>query len=136
MQILSALGDKTDYTWAQSLRFFLIGATWSVVNALPPVAWAVWHNYQNYTDPVDWSLIKGMALAAVGPALTAYWLSHRNLLKLPPWFTIPPEFQPTVTTVTIERSEHTTTERTPEGTVRTLGPHTSTTTIKPAEPQS
>ena len=97
MQILSALGDKKDYTWAESLRFFVVGAGWACANALPPVLWAVWHNYQNYTDPIDWGLIQGMAIAAVGPALTAYWLSHRNLLKLPPWLNLPPEFHPVVT---------------------------------------
>jgi len=132
MQILSALGDKTEYTWAQSLRFFIIGAVWAVTASLPPVLWAVWHNYQNYTDPIDWNLIGGMALAATGPALTGYWLSHRNLLKLPPWFEIPAEFHPTKTTV--ERSEHSTvvTSETPAGTVKTeLSPHTSTTVTEP-----
>ncbi len=135
MQILSALGDKTDYTWGQSLRFFLIGAVWAVAASLPPVLWAIWHNYQNYSDPIDWNLIGGMALAAIGPALTGYWLSHRNLLKLPPWLDIPPEFHPTPSKITIERSEHTTVE-TKEipglGTVKTeLSPHTSVVTTEP-----
>ena len=131
MQILSALGDKTEYTWAQSLRFFLIGALWAVAASLPPVLWAIWHNYQNYTDPIDWSLIEGMALAAIGPALAGYWLSHRNLLKVPPWLDIPPEFRPSKTTVV--RSEHSTvvTAETDKGKVTTeLSPHTSTRVIE------
>jgi hypothetical protein len=94
MQILSALGDKTDYTWGESLKFFVLGALWAALAACGSVGWALWHNFQNYSDPIDWGLIQGIAASSMGPALAFYWQSHKNLLKLPPWFEIPAQFQP------------------------------------------
>lgn len=94
MQVFSPLGDKTDYTWQQSLKFFCIGALWAAIGSLPPVIWTVWHNYQTYSDAQDWTLNSGVAISAIGPALLGYAKSHMNLLKVPPGLEIPPEFHP------------------------------------------
>lgn len=89
-----------DYSWQQSLRFFVLGIAYATVYALLPVAVVLWHNYQNYTDPIDWSLVWQMLLAAVGPVALSYWREHKALLKVPPWFEIPDEFKPAVKQVT------------------------------------
>jgi hypothetical protein len=91
---------STNYTWQQSLRFFILGITYATVYALLPVGVVLWHNYVNYSDPVDWSLVWQMTLAAVGPAAYSYYREHKALLKAPPWFDIPPEFKPQLKQVT------------------------------------
>lgn len=102
MQIMSTgveISGK-EYTWGQSLRFFVIGALWAIGASLPPVLTALWHNYQNYNDPIDWELMRELTIASIGPALFFYWQKHKALLKLPPWLNIPEEFRPEkVTTV-------------------------------------
>lgn len=70
--------------------------------SLIPVAVVLWHNYQNYSDPTDWGLLRELVVAAVVPTAWGYWREHRALLKIPPWFDIPPEFQPV-----IKKVEHT-----------------------------
>lgn len=100
----------TDYTWSQSLRFFSLGLAYAVGYALIPIAVVLWHNYENYSDPVDWGLVWKLTLAAVGPAAFSYWREHKALLKVPPWFDIPPEFKPNIKQV--ERSVQTITPAT------------------------
>lgn len=86
--------DKADYTWQQRFRFFLIGCLWAVRAATLPVLWTIYHNWSTYSDPQDWVLVRGLILAAVIPSMRDYWESHKNLLRIPPFFDIPPEFQP------------------------------------------
>jgi len=128
MQILSALGDKTDYTWDKALLYFSIGAVKAGGYGMIPAIVAAWHNYRNYTDATDWGLVRELALTGVGMKLWNYYDEHKAYLKMPPIWAIPPEFEPTVIK---ERSAHTTTVG-PDGTV-VLSPHTSTTTINPPE---
>jgi hypothetical protein len=138
---LSALGDKTDYAWDQALWYFSIGALKACGYALVPVLVAIWHNYNNYSDPMDWGLIWKLAVSGVGLKLLSYWNEHKALLKMPPFWAIPPEFEPRIT---VEKSEHTTvqTVESPGVKVTTeLSPHTTTTVVvggtgdgtKPAE---
>ena len=109
----------TDYTWQQTWRFFIIGAIWAVGAAVLPALWIVGWNYVHYSDPIDWPLVWGAAATTAGPILYSYWVQHKNLLKLPPFFQIPPEFHPEIKTSKIEeRSPHSTeTTSTEDGTV-------------------
>ncbi len=86
----------TNYTWQQSLWFFAVGAVWAVAASLPPVLWTLWYQHQNYSDPIDKTMLKGLVLTAIVPALVGYWQKHKALLKVPPYFVIPPEFHPGV----------------------------------------
>lgn len=102
MQISSAgvQVGSSNYTWQQSLRFFILGITYATVYALLPVGVVLWHNYVNYSDPIDWGLVWQMTLAAIGPAAYSYYREHKALLKAPPWFSIPDEFKPQMKQVT------------------------------------
>ncbi len=83
-----------DYTWQESMRFLAIGMSYAVAYALIPVAVVLWHNYENYSDPVDWRLIGKLLIATVGTAVFGYWREHKALFKIPPFLDIPPEFRP------------------------------------------
>lgn len=85
-----------DYTWQQTWRFFILGLLYTVLYALIPVAVVLQHNYQNYADPVDWGLVWKLVAAAAGPAAYGYYREKRALLKIPPFFQIPPEFNPDI----------------------------------------
>ena len=97
MKIWAPIGDKRNYTWQQSLRFFCIGALWAMLTATLPVVWAAYHNWKNYADPIDWDLLRDIAVASAVPALVSYGKAHRNLLKIPPFLELPPEFAPNTT---------------------------------------
>lgn len=99
----------TDYTWQQSLRFFIIGALWAAGASLPPVAWTFYHNYKHHSGMVDWEFLRGLVASSVGPPLLLYWQKHKALLKMPPWLTVPPEFHPEIrSTTTEEHGPHST----------------------------
>ncbi len=135
MQILSAIGDKTDYTWDQALRYFIIGALKACAVGSIPAIIAAWHNYRNYTDDTDWGLVWELAGTGVSLKFWDYYEKHKAYLKMPPFWAIPAEFEPTK--VTIERSEHTTVQtQLPDGTVKTeISPHTSTKIIEAEKQQ-
>ncbi len=98
MQITSAGVEVsgTTYTWQQSLWFFAVGAVWAVAAAMPPALWTIYYNYTHYEDPIDPTLMKGLVISTITPALAGYWQKHKALLKMPPYFIIPPEFHPGV----------------------------------------
>jgi hypothetical protein len=132
---LSSTPNAPVYTWSQTWRFFLIGLVKAVIYGLIPVAVVLYHNYQNYSDPIDWSLVWEMIGAAVGPVAYSYWSEHKALLKAPPWLDIPPEFQPAV-----KKVEHTVqittpaTQDTPKIVETTKESHSEIVGIPPEKP--
>lgn len=94
MKIMQLAGDPTDYTWQESLRYFIIGILYIVVGSLPSVLGLLWYNHVYYSDPIDWGALKTVFGVNVIPLVVAYYASHKNLLKLPPWLSLPPDFQP------------------------------------------
>lgn len=82
------------YTWAQKLRFFVLGASWAVLLTMGPVGITLWDAVQHYNDPVDWPQIEKLAAASAVPALIAYWRKHKALLEIPPGLVVPDEFKP------------------------------------------
>lgn len=105
---LSNTPNAPVYTWGQTWRFFLIGLTYAIGYSLIPISVMLWHNYENYSDPIDWGLTWKVALAMCGREAYGYYREHKALLKPPPWFDIPPEFQPV-----IKKVEHTVQKTTP-----------------------
>jgi len=91
---LTSAPDAPVYTWQQTTRFFILGILYTSIYALIPIGIMLVHNYNNYADGIDWELVWEMALGAVGPVALSYWREHRALLKIPPFFDLPPEWQP------------------------------------------
>lgn len=103
------MGQPTapDYTWQQSLKYFTLGLVYTCAGSCLPAAAVILKSARNHTHH-DWILAWEVFSAAAVPLGNAYWQSHKNLLKWPPFFQIPADFLPTKVT-----TEHTTQVITP-----------------------
>lgn len=123
-----------DYTWFQTWRFFTLGLFYTVLYALIPVGVVLWHNHENYSDPIDWSLVWKLVVAAAGPAAFAYYREKKALLKIPPFFQIPPEFNLDLKQVKKETTEITELPANPDGSKTTIADKVTEKHFEPIDP--
>lgn len=97
----SILSTK-DWTWQQRLRFFIIGLSFSAFAPLAPMVVCIWWDVAHWDEAIEWKKYGMAALTAMAQPAVQYWREKKALLKLPPGLVLPPEFQPSMQSKSIE----------------------------------
>ena len=83
---------STEYTWAQTWRFFVLGLLRAlIVSAGPLVLW-IWRWHVTSYDPINWHEFWIQAAGTFSAPAALYWHTHWKMLKLPSWAEIPDNF--------------------------------------------
>lgn len=114
--------EEADLAWQKTIWYLAVGFVKTVANSALPAIVIIWKGSLHHH--IDWPMAwEAFAVTGV-PLGRAYWVAHKNLLKLPPSLVLPPEFQPKVTTKTAVLTTS------PAGSVET----SVTQTVEPAPP--
>lgn len=84
---------STNYTAAQTYRFFINGLIRACWVGIVPMLWWAWSWEHNWAA-MHWDEFGKQFAACFATPAGHYWLTHRKLLKLPKFMNVPDEFLP------------------------------------------